>query len=119
MITVAIPRVTPSGPRTVVNVDASAMPVTMPGSVMGRTTRKLMLCRPKNWKRCTANAAIVPSTRAMAAAHSPQSTEVASASAAPREWNASSHHCSVKPGGGKENVRELLNELSTIRSSGT
>ncbi len=44
MITVASPSVTPSAE---VKVAFSAMPVTMPGSVIGSTTRKLTVFRPK------------------------------------------------------------------------
>ncbi len=44
-ITVARPSVTPSAE---VNVAFSAMPVTMPGNVIGSTTRKLTTLRPKN-----------------------------------------------------------------------
>ena len=35
-------------PRMVVNMLFRAMPVTMPGSAMGRITRRLMTSRPKN-----------------------------------------------------------------------
>jgi hypothetical protein len=75
MITVARPSVTPSAE---VNVALSAIPVTMPGSVIGSTTRKLTTFLPKNANRCTANAAIVPSTRAIAVAPRPTTTELAS-----------------------------------------
>ncbi len=34
-------------PSAEVNVAFSAIPVTMPGSVMGSTTRKLIVCLPK------------------------------------------------------------------------
>ena len=43
-MTVASPSVMPSAE---VNVAFSAIPVTIPGSVIGNTTRKLMVCRPK------------------------------------------------------------------------
>ena len=44
MMTVARPSVTPSAD---VNVAFRAIPVTMPGSVIGNTTRKLTTCLPK------------------------------------------------------------------------
>ena len=43
-ITVASPSVTPSAE---VKVAFRAIPVTMPGNVIGSTTRKLMVCLPK------------------------------------------------------------------------
>ena len=60
------------------NVAFSAMPVTMPGSVIGSTTSRLTTSRPKNRYRCTANAAMVPSTSAIAVAPRPTTTELAS-----------------------------------------
>ena len=74
-ITVASPSVMPSAE---VNVAFRAMPVTMPGNVIGSTTRKLTVLRPKNSYRWTANAAIVPSTSAIAVAPTPTSAEFAS-----------------------------------------
>ena len=79
MMTVAIPSIAPK----VWNVEANAIPVTMPGRVSGSTTRKLIVDLPKNENRCTANAAIVPSISAISIAQSPANTEVATASRAP------------------------------------
>src|SRR5439155_10801380 len=111
-------RVTPNGPRNDVNVALSAMPVTMPGSVIGSTRRKLIERRPKNRYRCTANAAIAPSTSAMAVAQSPATTEVPSADIAPLLAAAERHQRRVNAVGGKPNVREALNEFSTTSASG-
>jgi hypothetical protein len=95
------------------------MPVTMPGSAIGRITRKLMLDRPKKWYRWTANAAIVPRTRAIAVAPIAARIEVPSALRAPSLFAAARHHCSVPPVGGNANVRDLLTVLSSTSSSGT
>src|SRR5882724_1745032 len=46
----------------------SAIPVTTPGSAIGRTSRNVIASRPKKRKRLTAVAAAVPSTRAIAVA---------------------------------------------------
>ena len=116
MITVARPSVMPSAD---VNVAFSAMPVTMPGSVIGSTTRKLTTSRPKNRYRCTANAAMVPSTNAIAVAPRPTTTELASDFHIPSLCHAVTHHCVVNPVGGKANVREELNALTSTRAKGT
>ena len=65
-------------PSAEVNVAFSAIPVTMPGSVIGSTTRKLTVCLPKKSYRWTANAAIVPSTSAITVAPRPTTAELAS-----------------------------------------
>src|SRR4051795_988145 len=114
-MTVARPSVTPSAE---VNVAFSAMPVTMPGSVIGNTTRKLTTFRPKNAWRCTANAAIVPSTSAITVAPTPTTAELASDFHMPWLLAASTHHSNVKPLGGNANDRDELNALMTTKSSG-
>ena len=115
MMTVTKPSVTPSAE---VNVAFSAIPVTMPGSVIGNTTRKLTVFRPKNSYRWTANAAIVPNTRAIAVAPRPTTTEFTSDFHMPSLFQASTHHAHVNPVGGNANVREELNALRTTRSKG-
>ena len=62
-------------PRTCVNVELSAMPVTIPGSAIGRMTRNEIVSRPKNRWRATAIEASVPSSSASAVARSPALTE--------------------------------------------
>ena len=52
-------------------VALSAMPVTMPGSAIGRTNRNEIASRPKNAKRWIASAASVPSTIATSVAATP------------------------------------------------
>ena len=54
----------------------------------------------------------------MAVAPSPTTAELASDFHMPSLFQASAHQCSVKPVGGKAKVRELLNALTTTRSSG-
>ena len=76
------------------------MPVTMPGSAIGSTMTRLTALRPKKRWRVNANAASVPSTSAIAVAHSPVCTECNSASRGPGSWYAFSHQSSVKPVGG-------------------
>ena len=77
------------------NAFCRAIPVTIPGRAMGSTTRKLTLDRPKNLYRATANAAIVPSTRAIAVAPSPALTEFSRPSIAPLLCAARPHHFNV------------------------
>src|SRR3954447_19341527 len=57
----------------------SAIPVMMPGSAIGSTRTNDTTSRPKNRKRCTANAASEPSTRATAVATSAARTDSQSA----------------------------------------
>ena len=56
--------------------ELSAMPVTMPGNASGRIRKKETVSRPKKRKRCTANAARLPSARARVVAPSPAFNEV-------------------------------------------
>ncbi len=60
--------------------ELSAMPVTMPGSAIGRSSRNETTSRPKNRKRCTANAAADPSSRAITVASRPALSDRKSAS---------------------------------------
>ena len=62
-------------PRTCVNVELSAMPVTIPGRAIGRITRNEIVSRPKKRWRATAIEASVPRIRASAVARSPVLTE--------------------------------------------
>ena len=58
-------------PKTWVKVSLSAIPVTIPGSAIGRMTRKETVSRPKKRWRATAIEARVPSTSAIAVATQP------------------------------------------------
>src|SRR4051794_22089699 len=86
----------PSGASASRKVALSAMPVTMPGSASGSTTRRETAPRPKNSNRDTARAASVPSTRAMSVAPTPAFTDVHSASRTPGLCTALSNHSSCR-----------------------
>lgn len=118
-ITVNRPSWIPSGDSTVRKALLSAMPVTMPGSAIGRMTSSDTVSRPKNRYRCTANAAIVPSTHATAVAPRPALTEVHSADRTPPFCQARDHHSPVTWVGGQANVLSALNELISTTNSGT
>ena len=89
------------------------MPVTMPGSAMGSTTRKLTASRPKNRWRCTASDVSVPSTSASRVAPVATFRLVSRAWRAPVLCAASLHQCSVKPSGGQANDFDVLNDRIT------
>src|SRR4051812_35394551 len=55
--------------------ELSAIPVMIPGSASGRTRTNDTTSRPKKRKRCTANAAIEPSTIAITLEMSPARTD--------------------------------------------
>jgi hypothetical protein len=82
-------------PNIVRNALARAMPVTTPGRAMGRMISRETVSRPKKRNRCSARAAIVPSTSAMAVATSATSTETTMAFRAPSLSQAATHHCVV------------------------
>jgi hypothetical protein len=62
---------------------------------------------------------MVPSTNAIAVAPTPTTAELASDFHMPSLCHAVTHHCVVKPLGGKANVREELNALTSTRANGT
>ena len=64
------PRSTPNGSGRLRKVAFSAIPVTIPGSAIGRMTRNEIASRPKKRCRATAIAASEPSTSAIAVAPS-------------------------------------------------
>jgi hypothetical protein len=82
-------------PKTVRNMLLSAMPVTMPGSAIGRMMKSETTLRPKNLLRVSARAAIVPSTSETTVASSPTWTLTRSACRAPAECQARLHHSVV------------------------
>src|SRR4029079_6605018 len=96
MMIVGSPKVTPM----VLKVAASAMPVTTPGRAIGSTSRNEIVSRPKNLWRCNANAASVPSTRAMAVAPGAAASEVPSAPRTLPLANASPNQRRERPVGG-------------------
>src|SRR5580765_4156732 len=84
-------------------------PVMMPGSASGRTNRRLTTSRPKNWVRCTANAAQEPSTRAMAVAPSAACTESHSDDRTLSSFHVDGNHLVVSPGMGQLWMIDVLN----------
>ena len=98
------------------NVELRAMPVTTPGSAIGRTSRKLTDSRPKNEKRWTAMAASVPSTSAMTTAPRAAATEVVKAAMTVSFASASENQRNENPGGGHAMKPLTLKALmATIR----
>src|ERR687885_547421 len=89
--------------------ELSAIPVTTPGSAIGRTSRKLTASRPKKRKRLTAAAAAVPRTSATAVATAAAFSESTSASRASVFSQASWNHLVVKPGIGQLWMLDELN----------
>src|SRR5919198_3494202 len=77
--------------------ELSAIPVTTPGSAIGRTSRKLIASRPKKRNRLTAAAAAVPSTSATAVASPPAFNESTSAARASSLSQAARNHFVLKP----------------------
>jgi hypothetical protein len=83
------------------SAERSAMPVTMPGSAMGSTSRNDTASRPKKRLRDTAAAASVPSTSATAVAILATRSERNSACQKSLRPAATANHRSVSAGGGK------------------
>ena len=77
------------------------MPVTMPGSAMGRMSSSEMTSRPKNFARASAAAASVPSTSAVAVLHTATLNESRIAAQTSSRSQATANHCVVNAGGGK------------------
>src|SRR6266545_2178558 len=89
--------------------ELSAIPVTTPGSAIGRTSRKLIASRPKKRKRLTAAAAAVPSTSATTVARPPAFNESTSALRASSLCHAALNHLVLKPAIGQLWMFEELN----------
>src|SRR5882724_13714548 len=74
-----------------VKKEFNAIPVTTPGSAVGRTSRNVIASRPKKRKRLTAAAAIVPSTSAivvaMPAAFNDRTSALRASSLSQAAWN--------------------------------
>src|SRR5512132_3535666 len=75
----------------------SAMPVRIPGSAIGSTSRNEIASRPKKRKRCTANAAADPSTIATSVAVTPALSDSQSASCMSGSWIAGENHFVESP----------------------
>ena len=91
----------PNGISNVTNVVRSAMPVTTPGSAIGRMNRNEIVWRPKNEYRWTASAASVPRTSARAVATVATMIELTNAEMRVGFDAASPNHLNVKPVGGQ------------------
>src|SRR5450631_3764320 len=117
--TVSRPNEMPSGFSTVRNAEFSAMPVTIPGSAIGRMTTRLSESRPNQRKSTSATENIEPSTIAIAVAPSPALTLVSTALRTPSLMSALCHHDNVQPRGGHEKTLETLKELTRTTISGT
>src|SRR4051794_32304849 len=74
-----------------------AMPVTTPGSAIGRTSRNVTASRPKKRKRLTAAAAAVPRTTATAVARAAVFNDSTSASRASWFCHAVWNHLVLNP----------------------
>src|SRR6266536_1044835 len=92
-----------------VKKEFSAIPVTTPGSAIGRTSRNVIASRPKKRKRLTAVAAAVPSTSAIAVANpaalSDRTSAVRASSLCQAVWN----HFVLNPAMGQLWMFEELN----------
>ena len=88
--------------------ERSAMPVTIPGSAIGRTNRRDIASRPKNFARASAAAASVP--RSSASAVDTRATRIDSASASQTSGRpqATANQRNVRPGGGNSKLRSSL-----------
>src|SRR5215471_16649341 len=97
--------------RSELNVknEFSAMPVMIPGSASGSTSRNDTASRPKKRKRETAKAASEPSNRAIAVLSSPALTDSHSASRISLSWNAVENHFVLSPGIGQLWTLDELN----------
>ena len=91
------PSSTPNGSGRFRNVAFSAIPVTIPGSAIGRMTRNAIASRPKKRYRATASAASVPSSSAIAVAPRAAFSETRSASRTPGLSIAFPNHFVVRP----------------------
>src|SRR5690242_9783149 len=92
-----------------VNSEFSAIPVMIPGSASGRTSASGTTSRPAERKRCTANAAIDPSTSAMPVEISPARTDSQKASRASELCQVEENHFVDSPGGGQLCTLDELN----------
>src|SRR3990170_9143686 len=90
------------------SVERSAIPVTMPGRAIGRTTTKATTFLPKNFARYTAPASRPPSTIATPVEIVATSNESRTAPHMSSSPNATENHLVVKPGGGKVNAEDWV-----------
>src|SRR5215472_6056566 len=94
---------------TKVKNEASAIPVMIPGSASGRTSRKEIASRPKNLKRYRAYATADPRSRAIAVATRPTLTDSSSALRTAGSCHATLNQCREKLEMGQLSTTEPLN----------
>ena len=93
------------------NVVERAMPVTMPGSAIGRTTTNEIDSRPKKrWRETAIDASVPEHQRDERSPLSAAAIEVMNACCRPLLRIASAHQSSVKPTGGQAGVVPELKE---------
>src|SRR6267154_4540323 len=101
-----------------VKYELSAMPVMIPGSAIGSTSRNEIDSRPKKRKRCTPNDAADPSTRAIVVASSAAFSESNSACCMSPLWIAGPNHLDVRPAIGQLCTFEALNAYRQMTAIG-
>ena len=106
------------GSKTVCKVVLSAIPETIPGSAIGKTTNKEIADLPKKLYLETAKATQVPSTNAIAVAPKPTLTEEVIALINPPLWPTFPHQVVDSDWGGQLKVRDGLKEFITTVISG-
>src|SRR6476659_2491996 len=99
--------------------ELSAMPVTTPGSAIGRTSRNVIASRPKKAKRLTTEAAAVPRKSAISVATPAALSERTSASRASWLCHTAVNHVVLKPAIGQLWMFEELNAYTQMRTSGS
>ena len=92
-----------------VKYEFSAMPVMIPGSAIGSTSRNEIASRPKKRKRWTPNAAAEPSTSAISVASAAAFSESQSACCMSPLWIAGENHFVVRPAIGQLCTFDELN----------
>jgi len=111
---VIVPSCTPVNEKN----EFSAIPVMMPGSASGSTSRNEMASRPKNVNLYSAYATAEPSSRASAVATSPTRTDNRNALRTCSSCQATPNQCSEKPAIGQLSMFEELNAYSTMSTIG-
>src|SRR5215472_7631113 len=97
----------------------SAIPVMIPGSAIGSTSRNEMASRPKKRNLCRAKATAEPSSLARTVATSPTRTDSRNARRTCGSCHARLNQCGVKPVMGHVWMFDGLNAYSTMSTIGT
>src|SRR3954453_6425532 len=99
---------------TASTIEDRARAVTIPGNAIGSTSRNEIASRPKKRKRCTAKAAIEPSSRAIAVAIRPARTDSQSAWRISALCQVEENHLVDSPGSGQLCTLEELKAYTTM-----